>query len=145
MHFITEIIQPLCQCYQEQGQEQELIQYLKKCFNDYPNLYLMLTIANYLQRINNEQTAIDFIAEQVNNDQSLRNLSKLINLYLSTAHNSAAEKLNMLQAIIQQLSAGKPAYCCSHCGFTAPILYWNCPGCHHWSSARPLQKNIGGG
>ncbi len=144
VHFIPEIIQPLCQCYQAMGQEQELVEYLQECLQDFPNVFLMLTIANYLQRLRGDQAAINFIAEQVKNDPALRGLNELIKLYLKTSHNQASEKLTMLQSIIQQLTASKPVYQCGHCGFSAPILFWNCPGCHHWTSARPTQKLVAG-
>lgn len=140
VHFIPEIIQPLCQCYREIGQENELVDYLQECLRDYPNIFLMLTIANYIQRFKGDQAAIDFIAQHVKNDSGLRSSSQLISLYLTSAHEQPSEKLTMLQNIIQQLAGNKSTYRCGHCGFAAPILFWNCPSCHHWKTTRPVQK-----
>lgn len=135
-HFIPEIIQPLCQCYRELGQEKELVKYLQECLDDFPNISLTLTIANYLQRFKGDQAAIEFIAQHIKN--------QLISLYLSRSHDAAHEKLTMLQGIIQQLAADKSSYRCGHCGFAAPILFWDCPSCHHWSTIRPIQKTAAG-
>lgn len=123
IHFIPEIIQPLCQCFQKLGRERELVEYLQECLEDFPNIFLMLTIANYIQRFNGDQAAIEFIAQQVKSDSGLRGSSQLINLYLSSSHEQPSEKLNMLQSIIRQLSANKAMYRCGHCGFSAPILF----------------------
>ena len=144
VHFIPEIINPLCQCYRELGRENELMEYLQECLKDFPNIFLVLTVANYLQRFKSDQTAIEFIAHHVKNDSSLRGLNQLISLYLTGTHVSPSEKLTMLQEIIQQLAANKPSYRCGHCGFAAPILSWNCPGCHHWTTTRPVQKIAAG-
>jgi lipopolysaccharide assembly protein B len=143
-HFIPEIINPLCQCYRALGREDELMEYLQGCLKDFPNILLALTVANYLQRNKGDQAAIEFIANHVKNDSSLRGLNQLIRLYLKSSHESRSEKLAMLQEIIQQLAVNKPSYRCAHCGFAAPILFWDCPGCHHWGSTRPVEKIAAG-
>lgn len=143
-HFIPEIIQPLCQCYRELGQEAELVEYLQECLRDFPNTVLMLTIANYLQRFKGELAAIDFIVQQVKNNSTFQGLNQLIDLYLTNSQDSPLEKLKILQSIIQQVSGNKSSYRCGHCGFSAPILFWDCPSCHHWTATRPVQ-NIAAG
>lgn len=142
--FIPEIIRPLCECYREIGQEHELVDYLQECLRDCSSVFLILTISYYLQRYKSEQAAIAFIAEQVKTDPALRGVSQLIQLYLNGSHNSPAEQLTLLQKIIQQLSGNKSTYRCEQCGFSAPIIFWNCPSCHHWTTTRPLQKIAAG-
>ena len=144
IHFIPEIIQPLCDCYRELGREKELVAYLQECLADCPNILLMITIANYLQRFESEQSAIDFIVQYVKSDSTLRGLNHIISLYLKNSHDLPAEKLALLLSMIQQLTANKPTYRCGQCGFAAPLLFWNCPSCHHWTSIRPIQKITAG-
>jgi lipopolysaccharide biosynthesis regulator YciM len=139
IHFIPEIISPLCQCYHELGKEEDLIEYLQKCLQEFPNIFLVLTVANYLQRLRGEQTAIEFIAQHIKNDASLRGLNHLITSYLQTSQDKPAAKLTLLKGIIQQLAENKSTYRCVHCGFSAPMLSWSCPSCHQWTTIRPMQ------
>jgi len=142
IRFIPEIIEPLSNCYRALNKEEQLVEYLQDCLQDFPNISLVSTIAGYLQRFKSEKEAIAFIANHVKNDSSLRGLNHLISLYLNSSHNNLEEKFSMLQGIIQQFSASKPTYRCSQCGFAAPILFWNCPSCHEWTSIRPIAKAL---
>lgn len=142
IRFIPEIIEPLSNCYRALNKEEQLVEYLQDCLQDFPNISLISTIAGYLQRFKSEKEAIAFIANHVKNDSSLRGLNHLISLYLNSSHNDLEEKFSMLQGIIQQFSASKPTYRCSQCGFAAPILFWNCPSCHEWTRIRPITKAL---
>lgn len=140
IHFISEIIAPLCECYRALNQEEALIEYLKECLRHFPHVFLITTVANYLQRFQDASAAIEFIVHHVKKDPSLSGLNELINLYLSSTQNSPNEKLTLLQSMIHQLAGNKSTYRCGHCGFTAPLLFWNCPSCYHWATIRPVQK-----
>ena len=120
--------------------EKELIEYLQDCLRDFPNINLASTVTNYLRRFRGELAAIEFIAQHVKNDPSLKGLNQLVSLYLNSGHDTPYEKLTMLQSIVQQITGNKSSYRCGHCGFTAPILFWNCPSCQHWATIRPIQK-----
>lgn len=143
-HFIPEIIAPLCQCYRELGQERELVDYLEECLAVCPNISLILTIAGYWQRFKGEASAIEFIAEQVKNNPFLHALDQLIQLYLRSTHDRPHEKLILIQSILRQLATDKPTYGCGHCGFSAPLLFWNCPSCQQWATIHPGQKIAAG-
>lgn len=140
IYFIPEIITPICQCYRALGKEQELVEYLQECLKEFPNIFLVLTVANYLQSLKGEKVAIEFIAQHIKNDVSLRGLYQLISYYLQASQDQPATKLTLLQGIIQQLTENKSTYRCGHCGFSAPILCWSCPSCHQWTTIRPIQN-----
>ncbi len=138
IHFIPEIISPLCECYQQLDKEMELVEYLQKCLQDYPNIGLVLTVSNYLQRQKGDNVALEFIADHVKHEPSLHGLNRLAGVYLTNSGHEH-EKLVLLQSFIQQLLVEKLAYRCLHCGFSTRMLFWNCPSCHGWSTIKPTQ------
>ncbi len=138
--FIPEIISPICFCYSEINEEIQLINYLKECLQDYPNISLVITVANYIQRHKGDQAALDFITMHVNAKPELQGLNRLAGLYLNNSKDQPREKLSILFNIIQQLHTEKSIYRCRHCGFSSKLLFWYCPSCHHWDTVKPLQK-----
>jgi len=137
--FISEIAEPLVHCYQKMGEEKKLIAYLQECLKDYPRIAFVLVMSEYMKRHHGDKYAIEFLAEQIQGQPSLRGMSYLVDLYLSNSSGDAKDKLKLLQNYIQMLLADKPTYRCLHCGYAGNTLFWLCPSCHHWSSIKPIQ------
>ena len=137
--FLTEIIKPLCQCYRDLRDEQSMVDYLNECLLRYPRVSIVLALSDYLQSRYDETAAIEFIAQQIQRNPSLRGLKHLVELYLINAHGDMGQKLSILGHLMTELLADKPVYQCSHCGFSGQTLYWLCPSCNSWSSVKPIQ------
>jgi lipopolysaccharide biosynthesis regulator YciM len=82
--------------------------------------------------------AADFLAAQLLQYPSLAGLSQLIGLQLGASSGKPREDLAVLQGLAERLLASRPAYRCGHCGFAGKHLHWNCPGCKHWGSIKPI-------
>lgn len=136
--YLTEIVAPLCYCYEQLGQQDQLIAYFQECLVDHPRISIVLAISDYLQRSQNDKAAIEFIATQIQRSPSLRGVSHLVGLYLMNASGDTREKLNILQNFMHLLLKEKPVYRCTHCGFSGKILFWLCPSCHHWATVKPI-------
>ncbi|OGO92588.1 MAG: lipopolysaccharide assembly protein LapB [Coxiella sp. RIFCSPHIGHO2_12_FULL_44_14] len=138
-NYISDIVTPLAECHRELGEEEQLVTYLEECLVTHPRIALALTISDYLHRQRGQKVAIEFIAQQIQRQPSLRGLSHLVGLYLLNSTGDAKEKLLILQNLMQKLLADKPIYRCVHCGFSGRILYWLCPSCQHWNTVKPIQ------
>ena len=138
-NYISEIVEPITQCYQKINEEAKLVTYLQDCLKDHPRISLVLAVSSYLQRLHGDKAAIEFIATQIQRQPSLRGLSHLVGLYLSNATGDTREKLSILQNLMNMLLADKPVYQCSHCGYSGKTLFWLCPSCHHWTTVKPIQ------
>lgn len=141
--YISEIVAPLVDCYRNINEENKLVTFLEECLVKYPRISLVLVISDYLHRQHGEKVAIEFIAQQIQNQPSLRGLSYLVELYLLNSSGDTKEKLLILQSFMNKLLADKPIYQCSHCGFSGRTLYWLCPSCHHWNTVKPI-RGLGG-
>lgn len=137
--YISEIVTPLSDCYQQLDQVDNLVAYLEDCLAKHPRISLVLEISKYLQHQQGDKVAIEFIARQIQHQLSLRGLSRLVELYLLNASGDTHEKLLILQNFMQKLLADKPVYRCTQCGFSGKTLYWLCPSCQHWNTIKPIQ------
>lgn len=137
-NFLSETIDPLVKCYEAIDQEEALLEYFQDCLRDHHRFSLMFRISEYQQREFGDKTAIEFIAQQIQRQPSLRALRHLVELYITNSKGDAQEKLVMLRNFMDKLLQTKPTYRCMHCGFSGRILYWLCPSCHHWISIKPI-------
>ncbi|AAO90076.2 lipopolysaccharide assembly protein LapB [Coxiella burnetii] len=137
--YISEAVGPLVDCYQRLGEENKLVAYLEDCLMRYPRISLVLAISDHLQHRHGEKAAIEFIAQQIQRQPSLRGLTHLVGLYLLNSSGDTRDKLLILQNFMKKLLKNKPIYRCSHCGFSGKMLYWLCPSCQHWNTVRPIQ------
>lgn len=137
--YISEVVFLLTECYRCVNEEDKLVAYLENCLIRYPRISLVLAISNYLQHRHGEKVAIEFIAQQIKRQPSLRGLTHLVGLYLLNSTGDTREKLLILQNFMKKLLIDKPVYRCSQCGFSGKMLYWLCPSCHHWNTVRPIQ------
>ena len=55
--------------------------------------------------------------------------------------NAAADERAAILADIREalrtITAAKPAYHCTECGYSCLALQWQCPGCRAWETVRP--------
>lgn len=137
--YITEIIQPLELCYQKIGGENKFIEFLYICLHKYPRISIVIAISEYLQRIQGTKVAIEFIAEQIKHQPSLRGVNHLVVMYMANSSGDTQNKLSLLKRFIDILLADKPIYQCIQCGYAGKTLFWLCPSCHRWSTVKPIQ------
>ncbi len=137
--YLSEVIAPLKQCYQDIGQESEFKKFLHYILECYGGITPMLVLANMLQNETNGQQAADFIVKQLHKRPSVRGLDHLLDLALSRSANITYEHLLLLKDMTNQLLKNKPIYKCNHCGFMGKTLHWQCPSCKQWNTIKPIQ------
>ncbi len=137
--YLPEVVSLLVECYQKMNEQAKMLSYLRECLVRYPRFSLVLAIANYLQADQGDMVAIEFLAEQMQRQPSLRGLCFLVELYVKNSIGDAREKLLILQNFMHRLLADKPIYRCEHCGYAGKTLFWLCPSCHCWNTIKPIQ------
>jgi len=137
--YLSEVIAPLKQCYQDIGKEDEFKKFLYYILECYGGITPMLVLANMLQDEASEEQAADFIVKQLHKRPSVRGLDHLLDLALSSTGNITYEHLLLLKDMTKQLLKNKPVYKCHHCGFTGKTLHWQCPSCKQWNTIKPIQ------
>ena len=141
--YIPETIYLLHKCYLAQGDRAGLHVYLRACMEYYPSVTLMLMMAKDIRQSEGDEAAGAFIGAQLKSRPSLKGLSQLIELHVANAAGAAKENLKLLQQLVEKLILNKPAYRCSHCGFSGRQLHWLCPGCKQWGTIKVIRGTEG--
>lgn len=137
--YLSEVIEPLQQCYEALQQTEQLMTYLNGLLKHYNGITPMLVMAKILKQQQGDQEAADFIVKQLHRRPSIRGLDHLLDLALMRAGNITYDHLLLLKDMTTQLLRNKPIYKCSHCGFTGKSLHWQCPSCKQWNTIKPIQ------
>lgn len=136
--FLSEIINPLLQCYRELDAVDECVDYLEHLLESHPRSCVIFVIGDYLRQEKSEDLAIDFVSSALNRYPSIRGLNRLIYWHLESAHGKVRDKLQMLYGITSKFLENKPIYRCGHCGFSGKLLHWHCPSCKQWGRTKPI-------
>ncbi len=91
----------------------------------------------WLEQEGAEATADKLIA-QLRAHPTLRELQRLVQLYLPHARGSTREQVLLLADILRTLIDKLPPFRCRACGFHGRQLHWRCPTCKRWNSVRPV-------
>jgi lipopolysaccharide assembly protein B len=137
--YIYAVIPSIVECFKKLSDESGLLSYLQTELKIRPQPQVVLTMAKYLLKNDDAQTAIVFVAEQLKMHPSLLILQNLIALYRDTTHGDVADQLALLGGIIDSLLNKRNSFRCNQCGFSGKTHYWLCPGCQTWNSTRPVQ------
>ncbi len=136
--YIPNIIQPLLKLYRAETDADEVLHYLQQLLKHHPSTTVLLAAVEQIQLMRGGREAEQFLVEQLTIRPSVRGLERLIKLNLEHAEDEAKEGLLGLQILTRQLQEEKPEYQCSHCGFQAHHLHWQCPGCKRWNTIKPI-------
>ncbi len=137
--FLSEVIEPLQNCYMKKGCVDEFTAYLQRILAEHGGITPMLVLARLIQEKQSAATALAFVVKQLRARPSLRGLDHFIDISLPDAEGAAKENLLLLKDITRQLLKNRPVYKCSECGFTGKTLHWQCPSCKLWNSIKPIQ------
>ena len=141
-NFLPETVGRLYRSYQALERVDALDDYLSKLMDRYGWTSVILTLADIRLKSGGRREAIGFIAERLRQRASVRGLDRLLDLEIEEQQGAGGggdEYLEILKGLTEELLHERPAYQCSHCGFPAKSLHWQCPSCKHWTSIRPIQ------
>ncbi|MEM1112149.1 MAG: lipopolysaccharide assembly protein LapB [Pseudomonadota bacterium] len=137
--YVPETLPTLRRCYVELGEEHAYREYLMHCLERNPSAPLVLALAEALRSSGGEEEAAGFLTEQLARQPSLRGLERLIRMQLEAADDGARDSLELLHLLVERLIEERPAYRCSHCGFSGRNLHWSCPSCKYWGTMKSIR------
>lgn len=136
--YLPEIIAPLEQCYRANDDEEAFAAYLQYLLERYGGVTPALSLSSMIEARQGKAAALEFIVGQLRQRPSLRGLAHFLGMTLPDTRGTARETLSLLQEIVGHLLQNRPVYKCEECGFAAKSLYWQCPGCKHWNTVKPI-------
>jgi lipopolysaccharide biosynthesis regulator YciM len=138
IELLPEILDDMQTCHAQLGTTDAMIDYLQRAITRYAGISPVLALADIMSHQKGNESAADFIAGELGKRPSVRGLSRLIDLSLSRAEGTARANLSILKNLTDQLLENKPVYKCHDCGFYGKTLHWQCPGCKHWNTVKPI-------
>lgn len=137
--YVSEVVERLARCYRELGREDELIAQMDGLMSRNGGTSTTLTMADLKREREGTGAALEFMAAQLQKRASIRGLDRLLQLELAQSGEEETRHLRILKVLTGALLADRAIYKCRQCGFPAKSLHWQCPGCKHWSSIKPIQ------
>jgi lipopolysaccharide biosynthesis regulator YciM len=138
INLLPEVLDRMYACHQSLGSIDSMIDYLRDAIPRYNGIAPVLVLTDLLARERGKQAASDFIAGQLGKRPSVRGLARFIELNLADCDGARRENLMILKKITDKLQESKPVYACHDCGFSGKIIHWQCPGCKHWNTVKPI-------
>ena len=136
--YLPEVIPDLVRCYQQQGETEELLDYLQKLYAERGGATLLLSLVNVMEKQRGKDAAQNFLKQHLHDSPSLRGLARLIEMDEDTVDQGARDILVLLKETVTQVLEEKPVYQCTHCGFAGKAMHWHCPGCKRWGTVQPI-------
>ena len=139
--YLPEAVDRLYRSYRALDRIDALDDYLSKLLKRYGWSSLTLALADIKRESGGQREAIRFMTDRLRQRASVRGLDRLLDLEIETRSDTGgmSEHLEILKGLTAELLFERPVYKCRHCGFPAKSLHWQCPGCKHWTSIRPIQ------
>jgi len=136
--YIPEIIQPLLECYQEMGRQEDFIAYMKGLLEDYDSVTPALFITEIISQTQGEEEAIRFISSEMEEHPTVRGVDRLLEYAVAKTEGETRESLAAIKDLTRRLLDSRSVYRCLQCGFDARHLHWQCPGCKNWNTVKPV-------
>lgn len=137
--FVPEFIERIQSCYEKLDDLDGLSTYLAGLLERYGGITTALALTGLKQGNGGGEEAVAFLVEQLQSRPSVRGFDRLLSLQLEEAGQARPPQLAILKDLTRQLLKDRPIYRCEHCGFEAKALFWQCPGCKHWTTTKPIQ------
>ena len=138
LDFIPDILDSILTCFDKAGRKADARSFLTHIIDRYQGISPIIALAEFIQQDQGRQQAAEFIGDQLRQRPSVRGLGYLIGINLFDSTGDARENLLILRDLTSKLLEGKPVYRCNNCGFGIRTLHWQCPGCKHWNSVKPI-------
>ncbi len=136
--YITEVIEPMLECYRMQGQTQEAIKYLQETLNKHGGITPMLFLTELIIEQDGEEEGIRFLSKELRKRPTVKGVDRLLEYTMHTCDGEILDNLGTIKELTGKLLDKKAIYKCQQCGFDAKLLHWQCPGCKNWTTIKPI-------
>jgi lipopolysaccharide biosynthesis regulator YciM len=140
-HFISEVIEPMSECYAALGQDDALKdfeKYLKTSLAENFRISTLLKLADVVRKAEGDEAANQILSNKLQKNPSLRGVAALLDNHSASTGGQLKVDLHRSVETLRALEQSKQGYRCNHCGFETKSLYWQCSSCQKWDSVFPI-------
>ncbi len=137
--FISEVLIPLKTCYRNLDKSHKFLEYLHELPTSQTGVNQIIELSDFIEENEGSDNAIRFLIDKAEELPSVRMLDRLVDLSLIAEEGENKTKLECFKRLTGKLVEVKSAFKCSHCGYRARSIYWQCPACKNWDTVKPIQ------
>lgn len=137
--FLTEALPPLERCFRKLDALEDWRAFLVQAGQHYPGAVPHVAMARLLNEQGDAEAGITYLSEYLQHQPSWLGFYHLLDLAWSQSQAGLSGPLDSLREALHHMVDTAGRYQCTQCGFSGRQLHWQCPGCHHWNSVRPLK------
>ncbi len=149
--YLPEVIGRIRRCFDKLGRREAARGYLERVLERYGGMTVMLALAEMIREERGNSSAIHFLLDALAKRPTVRGFDRLLDFASDTASAEVLaevsaevpDQLDVMKGLLAQLMNDRAVYQCRHCGFAARSLHWQCPGCKHWNTVRPVRGVVG--
>ena len=141
--YLPEVIGRIRRCFDSLGRREAARGYLERVLDRYGGMTVMLALAEMIREERGNSSAIHFMLDVLAKRPTVRGFDRLLDFASDSSSADVPDHLEVMKGLLAQLMNDRPVYQCRHCGFAARSLHWQCPGCKHWNTVRPVRGVVG--
>lgn len=141
--FLPEVLPQLLLAHRELGSERDLLRFLETVLARHPSAVLASELAAHHVRAGQPARARKLLASTLSRRPTLHGLQVLLNHHVALFEEPEASALAELKEASSRLLDSVDRYLCEACGFSGPVLHWQCPGCKAWGTTAPRDGIFG--
>ena len=141
--YLPEVIGRVRRCFENLGRREGAREYLERVLERYGGMTVMLALAEMIREERGNSSAIHFMLGALAKRPTVRGFDRLLEFASDSSSADVPDHLEVMKGLLAQLMNDRPVYRCRHCGFAARSLHWQCPGCKHWNTVRPVRGVAG--
>lgn len=138
--YISEILEPLVDCYMQNGHQDKLQEYLADLFQRTGSVSVLAMLTELIAKNEGDDVAIAFLSGRLQEHPSVEGVDQLINYVVPKSDGKIQGHLNLIKGLTSRLLQAMPAYRCTQCGLETRKIQWYCPGCKNWNTVRPVEE-----
>lgn len=142
--YLPEVIIPLQRCHAAMGTDYAFVDFLSGVATRHGGMKAQLLHADLVAARNGNGAAINYLAGELRGRPSVSGINRLLDLIMLGAGDDLRGNLGVVRDAAARLDQDRPVYRCTHCGFAARLLHWQCPSCKHWNTVKPVHGVDGG-
>lgn len=141
--FLPDVLPQLLKAHRQLGSDRDLLRFLEASLARHPSATLAAELAQHHVRVGDPQRARRLLASTLGGRPTLHGLQVLLDHHGALWEEPEADALAELKDFTERLLDGVDRYLCEACGFSGPLLHWQCPGCKAWGTTAPRQDVFG--
>ncbi len=136
--YLPETIIPLQRCHRALGTDASFLDFLSGVVQRHGGIKAQLLRADLVAARSGDEAAMSYLAAELSTHPSVPGINRLLDLIMRRVGDPVRGNLAVVRDAAAQMEQDRPVYRCTHCGFSARLLHWQCPSCKHWNSVKPV-------